>query len=163
MVKDIDLEMQGHLVYADLILLSMPKFDVILGMDWLTRNRVSIDFRRRTVLVRPIDREPFVFEPDRFRNLPRIISCIKARKLIFKGCQAFLASIISTPEVPNQSLSDVPVVRDFTDVFPDDVAGIPPKREVEFSIDLFPVPLTSLTKKNAKFLGAPNARRVSIL
>ncbi|XP_073317229.1 uncharacterized protein [Primulina huaijiensis] len=159
MVKDIDLEMQCHLVYAHLILLPMPKFDVILGMDWLTRNRVSIDFRRRTVLVRPIDREPFVFEPDRFRNLPLIISCIKARKLIFKGCQAFLANIISTPEVPSQSLSDVPVVRDFTDVFPDDVAGIPPKREVEFSIDLFPVPLTSLTKKNAKFLWSTECQK----
>ncbi|XP_075507586.1 uncharacterized protein LOC142544422 [Primulina tabacum] len=138
MVKDIDLEMQGHLVYDDLILLPMPKFDVILGMDWLTRNRVSIDFRWRTVLVRPIDKEPFVFEPNRFRNLPRIISCIKARKLILKGCQAFLASIISTPEVPSQSLSDVPVVRNFNDVFPDDVAGIPLEREVEFSIDHFP-------------------------
>ncbi|XP_075499216.1 uncharacterized protein LOC142537596 [Primulina tabacum] len=123
MVKDIDLEMQGHLVYADLILLPMPKFDVILGMDWLTRNRVQLIFGG---------------EQSWFRNLPRIISCIKARKLIFKGFQAFLASIISTPEVPSQSLSDVPVVRDFTDVFPDDIAGIPPKREMEFSIDLFP-------------------------
>ncbi|XP_073309893.1 uncharacterized protein [Primulina huaijiensis] len=43
-VKDIDLELQGHLVFADLIVLPMPEFDIILGMDWLTKNRVLIDF-----------------------------------------------------------------------------------------------------------------------
>ncbi|XP_073275422.1 uncharacterized protein [Primulina huaijiensis] len=43
-VKDIDLELQGHLVYADLILLPMSEFDIILGMDWLSKNGVLIDF-----------------------------------------------------------------------------------------------------------------------
>ncbi|XP_075489635.1 uncharacterized protein LOC142528468 [Primulina tabacum] len=99
-VRDIDLELQGHLVYADLIILPMPEFDIILGMDWLTKNR--------------------------------------ARRLISKGCQAFLASIVSAPDVTTPSISDVPVVRDFPDVFPDDVAGLPPDREVEFAIDLLP-------------------------
>ncbi|XP_075504503.1 uncharacterized protein LOC142541944 [Primulina tabacum] len=99
-VRDIDLELQGHLVYADLIILPMPEFDIILGMDWLTKNR--------------------------------------ARRLISKGCQAFLASIVSAPDVTTPSISDVPVVRDFPDVFPDDVAGLPPDREVEFAIDLMP-------------------------
>ncbi|XP_073020286.1 uncharacterized protein [Primulina eburnea] len=110
-VKDIDLELHGHLVYAYLSVLPMPEFDIILGMDWLTRNRVLIDFLKRSVL---------------------------ARRLIFKGCQAFLASIISTPDVPTPSLSEVPVVRHFPDVFTNDVTGLPPEREVEFAIDLMP-------------------------
>ncbi|XP_073279504.1 uncharacterized protein [Primulina huaijiensis] len=97
-VRDIDLELQGHLVYADLIVLPMLEFDLILGMDWLMKNR--------------------------------------ARKLIHKGCQAFLPSIISATDAPTPSLSDVLVVREFPDVFPDDFTGIPPEREVEFAIDL---------------------------
>ena len=67
-----------------------------------------------------------------------MISCMQARRLIHKGCQAFLASIISAPDVPTPSLSDVPVVREFPDVFPDDVTSLPPEREVELSIDLLP-------------------------
>ncbi|XP_075494738.1 uncharacterized protein LOC142532303 [Primulina tabacum] len=104
-VRDIDLELHGNLVYADLIMLPMPEFDIILGMDWPHKNRVLIDFQRRSVLVRPLGREQFLFEPDRS---------------------------------PSQLVADVPVVRDFSDVFPDDVSGRPPVREVEFSIDLMP-------------------------
>ncbi|XP_073025205.1 uncharacterized protein [Primulina eburnea] len=138
MVRDINLELQGHLVYVDLIVLLMPEFDIILGMDWLTKNKVLIDFQKWSVLVRPLGLEQFLFEPGRWRSFPRMIACIQARRLIQKGYQAFLASIISAPDVPTQSISDVPVVRDFADVFPDDITGLPPERGVEFAIDLVP-------------------------
>ncbi|XP_073273308.1 uncharacterized protein [Primulina huaijiensis] len=59
-----------------------------------------------------------------------------AKKLMLRGYQAFLASIISSPAATSQRVSEVPVVRDFPDVFPDDITGIPPEREVEFSIEL---------------------------
>ncbi|XP_073284841.1 uncharacterized protein, partial [Primulina huaijiensis] len=137
-VRDINLELHGNLVYADLIMLPMPEFDIILGMDWLHKNRVLIDFQRRSVLVRPLGREQFLFEPDRYFNFPIMISCIQARKLMLRGCQAFIATIISVPEVSSQSVADVPVFRDFSDVFPDDVSCRPPVREVEFLIDLMP-------------------------
>ncbi|XP_073289767.1 uncharacterized protein [Primulina huaijiensis] len=64
-VRYIDLELHGNLVYADLIVLPMPEFDIILGMDWLHKNRVLTDFQRRSDLVRPLGREQFLFEPDR--------------------------------------------------------------------------------------------------
>ncbi|XP_075521483.1 uncharacterized protein LOC142554698 [Primulina tabacum] len=44
-VKDLSLELQGHIVYADLIVLPMPEFDIILEMDWLSKNGVPIDFQ----------------------------------------------------------------------------------------------------------------------
>ncbi|XP_073300541.1 uncharacterized protein [Primulina huaijiensis] len=137
-VRDIDLEIHGNLVYTDLIVLPIPEFDIILGMDWLHKNIVLIDFQRRSVLVRPLGREQFLFEPDMYFNLPIMISCIQARRLMHRGWRAFIATIISVPEVPIQLVADVPVVRDFSDVFLDDVSGRPPVREVEFSIDLMP-------------------------
>ncbi|XP_073016635.1 uncharacterized protein [Primulina eburnea] len=137
-IRDIDLELHGNLVYADLIVLPMPEFDIILGMDWLLRNRVLIDFQRRYVIVRPPGMEQFLFEPDRYFPLPRIIPYVQARKLMHIGCRAFLATFISVPEAPSQSVADVPFVRDFLDVFPEDVSGMPPEREVEFSIELMP-------------------------
>ncbi|KAG6481591.1 hypothetical protein ZIOFF_058195 [Zingiber officinale] len=45
--KDMELILQEHVVQADLIVLPMPKFDIILGMDWLSQNGASIDFRWR--------------------------------------------------------------------------------------------------------------------
>ncbi|XP_075499203.1 uncharacterized protein LOC142537584 [Primulina tabacum] len=126
-IRDLSLELHGHTVYADLTVLPMPEFDI---------NGVTINFKQKSVKVRPLGEKEFVFEPSGRNSMPWMISCLQVRKNILKGCQMFLASIISSPDGISQTLVDVPVVRYFLDVFPDDIAGIPPKREVEFSIDL---------------------------
>ncbi|GJS77589.1 putative reverse transcriptase domain-containing protein [Tanacetum coccineum] len=58
-----------------------------------------------------------------------------------KGCQAFLAQISATKEEDKsegKQVKDVPIVRDFPEVFPEDLPGLPPVRPVEFQIDLIP-------------------------
>ncbi|XP_073318161.1 uncharacterized protein [Primulina huaijiensis] len=61
-VRDVELEMQGHLVRADLIVLLMLEFEIIFGMDWLAGNGASIDFCRKTVSTNPVGGESFIFE-----------------------------------------------------------------------------------------------------
>ncbi|GJR67206.1 putative reverse transcriptase domain-containing protein [Tanacetum coccineum] len=74
-------------------------------------------------------------------RLTNIISCTKAQEYLSKGCDVFLAHI-TTKEAEDKSeekrLEDVLIVRDFPDVFPEDLLGIPPTRQVEFQIDLVP-------------------------
>ncbi|XP_073317261.1 uncharacterized protein [Primulina huaijiensis] len=52
MVRNVQLKLQKNNIGADLIVLTMPEFDIILGMNWFTRNGATIDFRRRTVSIR---------------------------------------------------------------------------------------------------------------
>nr|GFC27542.1 putative reverse transcriptase domain-containing protein [Tanacetum cinerariifolium] len=70
-----------------------------------------------------------------------IISCTKAQEYLSKGGDIFLANV-TTKEAKDKSkgkrLEDVPIVRDFPEVFPEDLPGIPPARPVEFQIDLVP-------------------------
>ncbi|GJY26185.1 hypothetical protein Tco_0400911 [Tanacetum coccineum] len=70
-----------------------------------------------------------------------IISCTKIQKYMLKGCHVFLAHV-TTKETEDKSegkrLKDVPIVRDFPEVFPDEFLGFPPTRQVEFQIDLIP-------------------------
>ncbi|XP_050113983.1 uncharacterized protein LOC126592327 [Malus sylvestris] len=66
-----------------------------------------------------------------------VISAIRARKLLSKGCQGYLAHVVLN-DVASTSIEEVGVVRHYPDVFPDDLPGLPPDREVEFSIDLLP-------------------------
>ncbi|GKF84069.1 hypothetical protein Tco_0248967, partial [Tanacetum coccineum] len=61
-----------------------------------------------------------------------IISCEKAQKYIEKGCQLFLA------QVTVKENKDKSTVRDFPEVFPEDLPGLPPIRQVEFQIYLVP-------------------------
>ncbi|GJT56531.1 putative reverse transcriptase domain-containing protein [Tanacetum coccineum] len=62
---------------------------------------------------------------------------MKSRTLISHGCQGFLASVMDTSlESPN--IENLSVVREFADVFPDELPGLPPAREIEFGIELIP-------------------------
>ncbi|XP_073314761.1 uncharacterized protein [Primulina huaijiensis] len=153
-VRGVELEMQGYSIRADLIVLAMPEFDIILGMDWLAVNGALTDFHWRTVFINPVDGESFLFEETLRSRVPRIISCLHARNLYFsKGFQAFLASVISIPDTASQTIEEVEVVREFPDVFRDDVTGVPPAREVKFSTELMP---STVTISKAPHRLAPN-------
>ena len=64
-----------------------------------------------------------------------VILAVKARKLLSKGCEAYLAHVT---EVKSEKLKpkDVPMVQEFLDVFPKELSGLAPNREVEFTIEL---------------------------
>nr|GFA59857.1 retrotransposon protein, putative, Ty3-gypsy subclass [Tanacetum cinerariifolium] len=66
-----------------------------------------------------------------------MISCIKARKYIERGSQLFLAQVTETKPAKKQ-LQDVPVICNFPEVFPNELPGLPPPRQVEFKIELIP-------------------------
>nr|GFB66422.1 DNA/RNA polymerases superfamily protein [Tanacetum cinerariifolium] len=70
-----------------------------------------------------------------------IIPCSKTEKYVKKGFPIVLAHI-TTKKVEDKSekkrFKDVPIVRNFSEVFPEDLPGLPPTRPVEFQIDLVP-------------------------
>ncbi|GJT83217.1 putative reverse transcriptase domain-containing protein [Tanacetum coccineum] len=64
-----------------------------------------------------------------------IICGKKARKYVEQGCHLFLAHVTKKKSKEKQ-MEDVPVIRDFPEVFPEELAGLPPPRQVDFRIDL---------------------------
>ncbi|KAA3455259.1 DNA/RNA polymerases superfamily protein [Gossypium australe] len=67
----------------------------------------------------------------------RIISTIQANKLLHQGCAAFLAYVINSDSIESQC-SKIRTVCEFPDVFPEELLGLPPDREVEFAIEVYP-------------------------
>ncbi|GJW17121.1 putative reverse transcriptase domain-containing protein [Tanacetum coccineum] len=82
-----------------------------------------------------------------------IISCTKTQKYLLKGCPIFLAHVTTkdTEDKSKKRLEDVPIVQDFPDVFPEDLSGLPPTRQVEFQIDLIPGAAPVAQKKDGSF------------
>ena len=77
---------EGRELPVDLVLLDVMDFDVILGMDWLSKHYTTVDYRRKEVIFRiPIDEE-FKFMGDNSSAPRNIISAITARKMLRKGC-----------------------------------------------------------------------------
>ncbi|KAL0536899.1 hypothetical protein IC582_025862 [Cucumis melo] len=136
-VKACQIEISGHVIEVTLIVLDMLDFDVILGMDWLAANHASIDCSRKEVTFNPPSLASFKFKGGGSKSLPQIISAIRASKLLSQGTWGILASVVDTREA-DVSLSSEPVVRDYPDVFPEELPGLPPHREVEFAIELEP-------------------------
>eukprot|EP00268_Persea_americana_P054813 TRINITY_DN6322_c0_g1_i1.p1 TRINITY_DN6322_c0_g1~~TRINITY_DN6322_c0_g1_i1.p1 ORF type:complete len:1140 (-),score=111.45 TRINITY_DN6322_c0_g1_i1:645-4064(-) len=121
---------------ADLVLLRMEDFDVILGMDWLARYQAILNCFNEVVW---FNLEGFTHVSLVGKRRPvrsMVISAIKAGELLRSGCKDFLAFITEDKQKPR--IEDIPVVKEFPDVFLDDLPGLPPIREVDFTIELIP-------------------------
>ena len=137
MLKGSLFSIEGQVMEADLILVDLKGLDVILGMDWLASNYASMDCFCKEVIFRRLGLPVVVFYGERRRAPSGLISAISTRCLLQKGCKGYLAHVVNTRS-SEVRLEDVPVVRDFLDVFPYDLPGLPPEREIDFPIDLVP-------------------------
>ncbi|GKD55796.1 hypothetical protein Tco_1289183 [Tanacetum coccineum] len=120
----------------------LGSLDVIIGMDWLAKYHAVIVCDEKIVRI-PFGNEILIVCGDRSNNRHEsrlnIISCTKSQKYLLKGCHVFLAHV-TTKKAEDKSkekrLKNVPIVRDFPEVFPEDLPGIPPTQKVKFQIDL---------------------------
>nr|GEU98350.1 putative reverse transcriptase domain-containing protein [Tanacetum cinerariifolium] len=89
-------------------------------------------------------------EPQGPNVVTEVISCIKARKYVERGCHLFLAHV-TKKKLKEKQLKGMPVIRDFPEVFLEDLLGLPPPRQVEFRIDLVPraAPITHAPYRSA--------------
>ncbi|KAA0040646.1 DNA/RNA polymerases superfamily protein [Cucumis melo var. makuwa] len=136
-LRNCEVLVEGISLLVDLLPLELQGLDVILGMDFLFAHYASMDCHRKEVVFRKPGFADVVFRGMRNAVSRSLISVLKAEKLLRKGCTAFLAHIVV---VQREKLKpeDVPVVKEFLDVFPDDLSGLPPDREIEFTIELLP-------------------------
>ena len=135
--RDCPIRIQEYEFPGDLIEISFKEFNVILGMDWLSRHQVMVDYRIKRVTLRTPNDDEVIFIGERSNHLSNAISAATTRKMVWKGCEAYLAYVIETEKV-RPSVSDIHTVSDFSDVFPEELPRLPPQREIEFSIDVVP-------------------------
>nr|GEU70018.1 putative reverse transcriptase domain-containing protein [Tanacetum cinerariifolium] len=131
----------SHPFNIDLMPVELGSFDVIIGMDWLAKYHALIICDEKVIRI-PYEDEVLI-RGDNCDGESKLnnISCTKTQKYIQKGCQVYLAQVTSK-KVADKSgekrLEDVSIVREFLEVFPKDLPGLPPARQVEFQIDLVP-------------------------
>ena len=104
-------------------------------MDWLARNDAKIDCKNKKVYLQSSKRNQVVFRGQRQKQ--KFLTMIQAKRMLWQGCEAYLAHVVDTEREPPK-LEVVPVVSEFPDVFPDDLPGLPPDRHIEFTIELAP-------------------------
>ncbi|GKF45819.1 putative reverse transcriptase domain-containing protein [Tanacetum coccineum] len=116
-IRDCKLELGGSLVSINLIPLGHGSFDVIIGMDWLSQYKAVIVCHDKVVEI-PVENGKIL----RVHG-ERAVGITKALK---------------SAKEDEPKLNDISVVREFEDMFPEDLSGLPPQWQVEFRIDLVP-------------------------
>ncbi|KAL8098148.1 hypothetical protein AgCh_031067 [Apium graveolens] len=130
-----DVIIEGRHFSADLIPFNLGEFEVILGMDWFSNHEAQIECKSKKVKLRTKDGEEVIFIGKRQEK--KFLMDIEARRLLRQGCEVYLAHVMDV-EKEFVRIEDIPIVRDYPDVFPDEFHGLPPDREIEFTIDLAP-------------------------
>lgn len=91
-------------------------------MDWLSKYNTTIICKGKKV----------IFQGSKWH----VVSVLKARKMLAKGCMEYFANIVDTKKKVKTELFDVHVVCKFLNVFPEDLSRLPIDREIEFKIEL---------------------------
>ena len=135
--RDCPIKRQEYEFPGDLIKLSFREFNVILGMDWLSRHQVVVYYRMKQVTLKTPSGEEVTFISERSNHLSNVIFAATARTMVRKGCEAYLAYVIDTKKA-EPSLLDTPTVCDYPNVFLEELPRLPPHREIEFAINVVP-------------------------
>ncbi|KAJ0929399.1 putative transcription factor interactor and regulator CCHC(Zn) family [Helianthus annuus] len=128
------IELLGHKFSANLLPMKLPGFDVVLGMDWLVANHARILCDKNSVEIRTPTGEVIVITGDKPRKPLKFISVMKLASYSRKQEVVYMISVIINAK--SKELHDIPVVSEYPDVFPEELPGLPPDREVEFRIHL---------------------------
>ncbi|XP_070034384.1 uncharacterized protein [Nicotiana tomentosiformis] len=145
----------GYKTRADLLLLDMTNLEVILGMDWLSPYYSILDFHSKTVTFAMPELPRFEWKGSSVNTSSRVISFLKARHMVEKGCLAYLAYVRDTT-AESPMIDSVLVILEFANVFPSNLPGMPPDCDIDFRIDLaqgtqpISIPLYHMAPKELK-------------
>jgi hypothetical protein len=135
LVKSCPVDMNGLGTRVELNILPLGSYDCLIGMDWLEQHHAILDCRSKEFTC--LDEEG---NPSKVQGIPRTvtvreISTMQLKKCYKKGCQLFAAHMEEASKDKVSNLEDHAVLKDYEDVFKE-VPGLPPKRDIEFSVNL---------------------------
>ena len=104
-------------------------------MDWLSKHQAIVDCGQKTVVLRCSDQSEVIVQGIGSSVMSNVISTMQARKFMRKGCETFLDVILDSKR-GQVNVEKIPVVREFPDVFPEELLGIPLEREVDLAIEI---------------------------
>ncbi|XP_076946837.1 uncharacterized protein LOC143618537 [Bidens hawaiensis] len=128
-IRGCTLNLNDYDFSIDLIPMQLRSFNIIVGMDWLAQHRAEFVFFEKYIRI-PLDDDRIfhIFGEKPSKGL-KLMSCTQAQKYLRKKYVAFLANVLEMKQ-EKKTIKYISVVRDFPEVFPEDVSGLPPTREV---------------------------------
>ncbi|XP_075499832.1 uncharacterized protein LOC142538390 [Primulina tabacum] len=125
-----------NIMITNLIKVDMSDFDCIMGMDTLSNYRATIDCFHGVVRFRPYYGSKWNFYGSDSQSRIPLVSAMEMFRILSTGNEGFMIYAVDATQGKRFEFSDIPIAKEFSDVFPDEIPGFPPQREIDFSIEL---------------------------
>ncbi|XP_057485851.1 uncharacterized protein LOC130772128 [Actinidia eriantha] len=135
--RDCRVYIDETVIPIDLIPLDMEHFDIIFGMDWLSRNGATIHCLDKCIILKNSEQKEVKLKGERVATPPYFVSMACAQRLLRKGYQGYLYNVTLSLS-KDSSVADILVVREFPEVFPEELPGVPVDRKIKFVIECMP-------------------------
>jgi predicted aspartyl protease len=138
-IFDVEFSLDGQKIRTNLNILPLGSYDMIIGMDWLEQHKAVLDCYTKILSYNDnfgtIRTAQGIPKPVSVRQ----VSAMQFKKCIRKGCQVYAIQVTNLLEKEdNPKSEDFDVLPEFRDMFVDEIPELPPRREIDFSIDLLP-------------------------
>ena len=119
--------------------LPLGSYDVLIGMDWLQIHQVILYCFQKTFTCLNDKGERITIKGIPTKVSVRQMSSLQLKKAVRKGCKLFVVHIINNEHMDKKDklkFDDISILQDFLDVFPKEILGLPPKKDLYFTIEL---------------------------
>eukprot|EP00253_Pinus_taeda_P008656 PITA_08656 len=136
-VVNSSLKIAGQSIRADINVLPLGCYDILIGMDWLERHWSLVNCKTKTIYYRDKEGSRKEIQGIKWPVHVRPITPSQLAKCIRKGCQMYAIQVgYADSKDKTTTLDNIPVIQEFADVFPQEVHELPPKRNIDFTIQL---------------------------
>eukprot|EP00253_Pinus_taeda_P010631 PITA_10631 len=126
-------------ITADLNILPLGSYDILIGMDWLEKHWSLVDCKTKIIYYRDQQGNNKEMQGIRRPVQVRPITANQLVKCVRKGCQVYAIQVgFANSKDKTASFNNIPVIQEFADVFPEEIPGLPPRRDIDFTIELVP-------------------------
>eukprot|EP00253_Pinus_taeda_P030790 PITA_30790 len=136
-INDCSFTIADQPITADLNILPLGSYDILIGMDWLEKHWSLVDCKTKIIYYRDQEGNSKEMQGIKRPVQVRPITANQLVKCVRKGCQVYAIQVgYANTKDESASLNDIPVIQEFTDVFPEEIRGLPPRRNIDFTIEL---------------------------
>jgi hypothetical protein len=126
----------GFPTQANLNILPLGLYDLLIGMDWLDAHKTKLDFYCKTLECENEEGRRVTLQGIQNHVSMRQISALQVKKFCIRWCTLYEMQVLNFVENEKPSLEDHPILREYKDVFPEEVPCLPPRRDIDFSMEL---------------------------
>eukprot|EP00253_Pinus_taeda_P018433 PITA_18433 len=138
-INNCSLSIAGQPITTDLYVLPLGSYDILIGMDLLEKHWSLVNCKTKTIYYKDDLGQQQELQGIKHHVQIRPITASQLAKCLRKKCQIYAIQVGYANQKDKMSaLGNIPVVQEFVDVFPEEVPGLPPKRDIDFTIELIP-------------------------